>query len=110
MTSEVLSKAQIASYRQNGYLLLERRIPDDVMDRVRSEIARLVDGARGMTQSDDRLDLEDSHTPDAPRVRRIKLPHTQSEVFAELMRSDHILAPVRDLIGPTFACTPRNST
>ncbi|MCG8355317.1 MAG: phytanoyl-CoA dioxygenase family protein, partial [Kiloniellales bacterium] len=56
----------------------------------------------GMTQSDDRLDLEDSHRPDAPRVRRIKLPHTQSTVVDALMRSDWILAPVRDLIGPNL--------
>ena len=52
-----------------------------------------------MTESDDRLDLEDSHHPDNPRVRRIKLPHKQSSVLDELMRSDRILAPVRDLIG-----------
>jgi hypothetical protein len=53
-----------------------------------------------MTVSNDRLDLEDSHTPDTPRVRRIKLPHRLSPVFDELLRSDWILAPVRDLIGP----------
>ena len=35
-----------------------------------------------------------------PRIRRIKLPHTQSDVVKELLYSDSILAPVRDLIGP----------
>ena len=53
-----------------------------------------------MTESNDRIDLEDSHTPESPRVRRIKLPHTTSEVVKSLMYSDHVLAPVRDLIGP----------
>ena len=53
-----------------------------------------------MTASNDRLDLEDSHTPDAPRLRRIKLPHTTSDIVAKLMTSDHVLAPARDLIGP----------
>lgn len=48
------------------------------------------------------MDLEDSHTPDAPRLRRIKLPHTTSEIVRDLMYSDHILAPVRDLIGPNL--------
>jgi ectoine hydroxylase-related dioxygenase (phytanoyl-CoA dioxygenase family) len=52
-----------------------------------------------LSASNDRLDLEDSHTPDNPRLRRIKLPHTISDVFAKLMRSDHVLAPVRDLLG-----------
>ena len=53
-----------------------------------------------MTESDDKIDLEDSHRPDDPRVRRIKLPHTQSRLFNDLLHSDTILAPVRDLIGP----------
>ena len=44
--------------------------------------------------------MEDSHSPESPRIRRVKLPHTQSEVIDGLMRSDHVLAPVRDLIGP----------
>ncbi|WP_340118541.1 phytanoyl-CoA dioxygenase family protein [Pelagibius sp. 7325] len=98
--AEVLSEDQVQSYRDNGYLLLEKRVPDDLIGRVRAEIARFVEEARGMTVSNDRLDLEDSHTPEAPRVRRIKLPHRLSPVFDELLRSDWILAPVRDLIGP----------
>jgi len=100
--AEVLSEDQVQSYRDNGYLLLEKRVPDDLIGRVRAEIARFVEEARGMTVSNDRLDLEDSHTPESPRVRRIKLPHKLSPVFDELLRSDWILAPVRDLIGPAL--------
>lgn len=55
-----------------------------------------------MTASNDRLDLEDSHTPDTPRLRRIKLPHRISEPIRELLHDDLILAPVRDLIGPAL--------
>ncbi len=100
MANEVLSEAQIAFYRDNGYLVLENRVPDAAIEAVRAEIARFHDEARGMTESNDRLDLEDSHSPDDPRIRRIKLPHTLSPVFDDLMRSDHVLAPVRDLVGP----------
>ena len=97
---EVLSEDQVRSYREKGFLVLEGRVPVATIDAIRAEIARFRDEARTMTESNDRLDLEDSHTPDDPRVRRIKLPHTISPVVAELMRSDDILAPVRDLIGP----------
>ncbi len=100
MMPEVLTAKQIAGYKRDGCLVLEKRIPDDVMNAVRTEITRLSRPAAEMTASDDKLDLEDSHTPDAPRVRRIKLPHTQSKVMDQLMRSDWILAPVRDLLGP----------
>ncbi len=98
--TEVLSPDQIAFYQQNGYLVLENRVPTDIMDGIRAEIARFRDVAAGMTASDEKIDLEDSHTPADPRIRRVKLPHTQSDPVNDLMRSDHILAPVRDLIGP----------
>jgi ectoine hydroxylase len=97
---EVLSEEQVAFYRSEGYLLLERRIPEDIIVALRSEIARFEAEARGLTESNDRLDLEDSHTPENPRVRRIKAPHVTSDVVKALLYSDHILAPVRDLIGP----------
>lgn len=99
--AETLTPAQIDFYNSEGYLILENRVPDALIDLLRAEIVRFQDMARVMTQSDDKIDLEDSHTPDTPRIRRVKLPHTQSQVVDDLMRSDHILAPVRDLIGPT---------
>lgn len=99
--TETLTQNQIAFYEEHGYLILENRVPDAIMDEIRAEIARFRDLAAGMTASDDRIDLEDSHTPEDPRIRRVKLPHTQSEPVDRLMRSDHILAPVRDLIGPS---------
>lgn len=96
---ETLTQAQIEHYDETGYLILEKRVPDDVMNALRGEITRLCAAAHGMTASDEKLDLEDSHTPAKPRVRRVKLPHKQSKLFDQLMRSDWILAPVRDLIG-----------
>jgi ectoine hydroxylase len=99
---ETLTPDQIAFYREQGYLLLEGRVPEDTLRAIRAEIDRFTEMARGLTASDDRLDLEDSHRPDAPRLRRVKLPHTQSQVIDSLMRSDAILAPVRDLIGPNL--------
>ncbi len=95
----MLSPQQKAFYRENGYLVLEALIPEDRIVVVREETARLVEGARGLAQSDDVYDLEDSHRPDEPRVRRIKLPHEVSPVFETLLHSELILEPVRDLVG-----------
>ncbi|WP_298915455.1 phytanoyl-CoA dioxygenase family protein [uncultured Roseobacter sp.] len=97
---ETLTPDQIAHYQEHGYLVLQNQIPQVWLDRLHAEIARFEEEARGMTASNDRLDLEDSHTPETPRLRRIKLPHLISDVMRELMFSDHILAPARDLIGP----------
>ena len=97
---EILSNEQIEAYREMGYLVLERHLPDDILIKIRAEISRFEDEARGMTVSNERLDLEDSHTIEDPRLRRIKLPHKISNFMRELMFSDHILAPARDLAGP----------
>lgn len=100
MTREILTDDQIAFYEENGYLVLERHLPMEWIEKIRAEIARFEQEARGLSASNDRLDLEDSHTPANPRLRRIKLPHTISEPMRELLHSDLILAPARDLIGP----------
>ena len=102
MTREILTDTQVSDYDRDGYLVLERHLPDAWLTRIRDEIARFEDEAATMTASNDRLDLEDTHTKDDPRLRRIKLPHTISETFRELMFSDLILAPARDLIGPNL--------
>lgn len=101
-TLECLTPEQHDFYEREGYLLLESRIPQNIISQCRAEIERFTAEARDLLQSNERLDLESSHTPERPRLRRIKLPHSLSPVFAELMRSDLILAPVRDLIGPNL--------
>ena len=98
--SEVLSPEQVSFYEKNGYLILENQIHPAWIEKIRAEIVRFEEEAADMTASNDRLDLEDTHKPTAPRLRRIKLPHTISVVVRELMHSDFVLAPARDLIGP----------
>jgi ectoine hydroxylase len=98
----MLNDGQIAFYRDNGYLVLESHIPLDELAPARAALQRLVEGARGLEASDDVYDLEDSHRPETPRVRRIKLPHKVDPAFDNLLRSEAILVPVRDLIGPAL--------
>lgn len=100
MTLEALTPAEKAAYERDGAIVLKHRIPEDWLANIRAEIARFEDEARGLTASNDRLDLEDTHSPETPRLRRIKLPHITSDVMRALMYSDLILAPARDLIGP----------
>ncbi len=99
---ECLNPDQVAFYAEHGYLVIERRVPNDIIDRCHAEMERFELEARGLDRSNDRLDLENSHTPERPRIRRVKLPHKLSSVFENLLRSDWILGPVRDLIGPNL--------
>ena len=100
--TEILTGSQISSFNESGYLVLERHLPDTIIKNIRDEITSFEDESRDMSTSNDRLELEDGHTSENPRLRRIRLPHTISDVMRELMYSDHILAPARDLIGPNL--------
>lgn len=96
---EFLSQEQVQFYKDQGYLTLEGHLPSSVIEQAQDEIKHLCEHARTISQSDDLIDLEDSHTPENPRIRRIKRPDLQSSFFDQLMRSDLILGPARDLIG-----------
>ena len=99
---EFLSKQQCAFYEENGYLVLPSHLSSEIVKQAHAEIERLSQHAATITESDDLIDLEESHTTEQPRIRRIKRPDLQSTFFNQLMRSDHILAPARDLLGPNI--------
>lgn len=97
---ECLTEAEVTFYQTEGYLTVPNRIGPGTLAALGDEVARFEAEARGMTTSNDRLDLEDSHHPDAPRVRRVKRPDLISAVVNDLLRSEAVLAPARDLLGP----------
>ena len=98
--SAVLSPEQTVFYREQGYLVLERQVPMNLIEDMRAEVEQFCRVAATMDDSDERLDLESTHSRENPRVRRIKLPHRQLVTCRELMTRDCILDPVRDLLGP----------
>ena len=97
----MLSDEQTSFYRENGYLVLPGHLAD-LVEEANREIDRLCAPAAELDASDDRLDLEDSHSRADPRVRRVKRPDLQSAFFDRLMRSDRILDIARDLVGPAI--------
>lgn len=97
-----LTRNQIEHYRARGYLLLDGLLDAATVAKLRGHIATLLEGARGLAANDEVYDLEDSHRPDAPRVRRVKQPHLRHPFFDALLRSDTVLDPIRQLIGPSI--------
>ncbi|NKB60675.1 MAG: phytanoyl-CoA dioxygenase family protein [Gammaproteobacteria bacterium] len=95
----MLTPSQYQNYQEQGYLLLENQIPGEMLSAIHSELEQFNVIAKGMKQSDDRIDLEESHSTQAPRIRRIKLPHLQMSSCRNLMRHDCLLEPVRELLG-----------
>ena len=98
----MLNEQQIQHYREHGWLVVPGVLDGGWLERLRGVTERIVAGAAGLSGNDDVYDLEDSHTPEAPRVRRIKLPHTVDPAFWEFARSDVMDGLVAPLIGPAY--------
>ena len=98
-TTPPVSAEQVAAYRRDGYIAFDRFLePAEVADlqRVTDEF---VDRSRAVTSHTDVFDLEPGHSPDAPRLRRLKAPHRQHAVYDQLLRNPRILDVVEQLLG-----------
>ena len=91
---------EVALYHENGYLIVEDCIDQPTMEALRQETDRIVAEAGGLSESDAVFDLEDSHTAERPRVRRIKSPHDHFEFFQDLVRHPGLMAVATRLLGP----------
>jgi phytanoyl-CoA hydroxylase len=96
----MLTPQQIQSYRETGFVVAERVLDGETLSALRQKIAEVIDGARGVTGHTDVYDLEPSHRPDRPRVRRIKTPHVHFPMFRELTRHPGMVAILKQLLGP----------
>jgi ectoine hydroxylase-related dioxygenase (phytanoyl-CoA dioxygenase family) len=95
----MLSEDAIAAYRRDGFIVVPDVFsPDEVAGLCQATDA-LVRDARGVAANDDCYDLEDSHTAEAPRVRRIKVPHRHHPAYAAASRHPNIVAILKDLWG-----------
>lgn len=96
----VVSDAQLAEYRDTGFIVVPEIYSPAEVAAMRAVIDELIAGAAGLTDHDSVYDLEPSHTPEAPRVRRIKEPFRVHPLFAEMARHPRLIAALTRLIGP----------
>jgi ectoine hydroxylase-related dioxygenase (phytanoyl-CoA dioxygenase family) len=96
----MIAPHDVAFYREHGYIVVPDLIDAGTLAAVRRVVDAIVARAGGVAAHDDVYDLEPSHRPDRPRVRRIKKPHALDPVFDALMRDERILSVSRQLLGP----------
>jgi ectoine hydroxylase-related dioxygenase (phytanoyl-CoA dioxygenase family) len=94
-----LSKDEINFYNDQGYLLVE----DVISENQHKEMLALVDGffekSKMIRENDNIFDLEDGHSSDNPRLKRIKQPHQHSQFFSDIIKESKIEEILRDLLG-----------
>ena len=94
----MITADQVRAYRDNGFIVVPRLFGDDVVQRMRAAVARIVEEARGKTAHDARYDLDPAHRPDNPKVRRIKQPHQADPIFDEVMRDPKLIGILDQLL------------
>jgi phytanoyl-CoA hydroxylase len=96
----MLSEKDVTAYRRDGVVMVPDVLDAATVGELRRVVAELVTGAAQVSQHDDVYDLEPSHTPKMPRVRRIKSPHKVHRLFDQIVRGQSVIDILTKLIGP----------
>ncbi len=96
----MLTDAQLDTYHKDGLIVVENVFDQAILSRLRGVIAEFVARSKNVTTHDDIYDLEPEHTPEQPRVRRIKTPHKLHPIFWEMAKSPKLTSILRSLLGP----------
>ena len=91
----------IEAYRRDGVIVVEGLLDDALRSRMKQVLAGLIERSRSVRSHTEVYDLEPSHSPERPQVRRIKKPHLVDPVFAQFMRTPRLLAVLSALLGPS---------
>jgi phytanoyl-CoA hydroxylase len=95
----MLTDQDVTKYHEQGWLVVEDVLSPEETAHARGVISGLVEQARGVTAHTDVYDLEPDHTPDVPRVRRIKTPHQHTPYFMDFARSPKLVSILQQLLG-----------
>ena len=95
----MLSQSQVDFYHENGYLTVDRVFSSSETADLQRVTEELVEKSRSVTEHTNLYDLEPGHTPDDPKVRRLKSPIDHHDLYARTIRHDGLLDIVAQLIG-----------
>ncbi|MBL8700256.1 MAG: phytanoyl-CoA dioxygenase family protein [Alphaproteobacteria bacterium] len=97
----MISQQDVDFYHEQGYVVVKNAVEPEMLSRLRQAVSEILAGARGLTAHNDIYDLEPTHQPNDPRVRRIKTPHIHFSVFREFARYAPMVEVLKQLLGPS---------
>lgn len=95
----MITENQVEQYNSDGYIVVENVIDVETLNKLRRVTDDLVEKARGITEHTSTLDLDPSHTPDQPLVRRIKHPYFAHPFYQTIAAYPPIMSVLSKLIG-----------
>ena len=98
----VLDQAQRAFYFEQGYLALPELISHSKVEDLRTALNRVIDLSRSVTVSNQQFDLEQGHSADAPRLRRVAFVDDLDDALWSLCADSVITDIATDILGPNI--------
>ena len=95
----MLTQDQIDSYHKKGYIGVEGVLSAEEIQVLRETTDLFVEKSREVTEHTAVFDLEPGHSPEEPKLRRLKSPIEQHEVYRNALHHPRILEIVSQLIG-----------
>ena len=104
----VLTEAQRQEFWEQGYLVVENAVTDELLESMRADFLNWVEESRNHAEAygetidgRPRFDLEPGHNRDQPALRRVNAPVEVSTAHYQAMASSRVTDCVADLIGPS---------
>ena len=97
---KVLTQAQRETYFNDGYLVLEEFISPEWMKRIWDTTNEFIEESRSCKQSDSKFDLDQGHSSETPRLRRLTSPVSHHPTYWEFASQGPIVDVAEDLLGP----------
>lgn len=96
----VVTDAQRAQYVDQGWVAVPGIVDDAWLQRLRTVTDEFVDQSRKLTESNVLFDLDDGHSADEPRLRRLSSPTDLHDTYWEFASQSVIADVAVDLLGP----------
>ena len=96
----MITDKDVEFYQDNGYLVVENVLSADELAIIRQEVDEIVAKSAQVTSNNEIYDLEDSHSVDNPRVRRIKEPAQWLPSVDRLKSHPKMVSILNRLMGP----------
>ncbi len=94
-----LTQDEIDFYHENGYVVARGVYTGEKLEQLRRQTDAIIAKAAGVSEHNEVYDLEDSHSPSNPRVRRLKEPYRHFDYFDQVARDPDIVDIVAQLVG-----------
>jgi ectoine hydroxylase-related dioxygenase (phytanoyl-CoA dioxygenase family) len=98
----MLSAKDVQFYKDKGYVVAQEFLDRQTIEELGRACDALCQKAKDLTDNTDLYDLEDSHTPENVRVRRLKRPTEMDPVFHRIARHPELLDALALLLGPAI--------